>query len=103
MTSRHSKRLPATAAMMFGIDGPVFASGQEIVTSARRKRPLVGRATGRLGWSPASSSAMRSTRAACRRSTRSAAAPVSFTKVAVEASPAITAAASATSMSVSMR
>jgi hypothetical protein len=103
VTSRHSKRLPATAARMFGMEGPVLASGQEIVTSARRKRPWVGRATGRLGFSPSSSSAMRSTRAACRRSTRSAAGPVSLTKVAVEASPAITAAASASSTSVSIR
>ena len=68
----------------------MLASGQEIVTSARRNRPWDGRATGRLGLSLASSSAIDLTRAAWSCLTRSAAAPVSFTKVAVEASPAIT-------------
>ncbi len=97
-----SKRLPPTAAIRFGSDGPMFPTGQLSVTRPRRcgasGRPAPGSDGAATG--PRSSSA--STRAA-ERSFSSGVSPGSARNVPEDCSPAIASAASSSGQAVSIR
>ena len=111
-SSCNSYKLPATVASRLGSEGPKLCSGNEMTIRPRRYsiRPVFEPGVfergallpGKLGVATISSASMRTT-CAPKRSFSSLVSPGTDTKVPLDCSPAITAAACSSGCGVSIR